>query len=128
MPVYCEGKTCSKRDTCKFHNPTDNRKLYQYLDWSTQGSGCMNAVNVTIIDYSCGDRGNYRLYRPMTKLPMKTVIHINEHIYIEKSYESFKCSHCNSTCDITNINNDIIILTCPACSRESSIDRNNLIK
>ena len=37
--IYCEGKKCSRRDQCAFHEKFEWEHPRQYLDESTQGMG-----------------------------------------------------------------------------------------
>ena len=37
--IYCEGKNCSRRDHCAFHEKFDWKYPRQYLDESTEGIG-----------------------------------------------------------------------------------------
>ena len=67
MSTYCEGSHCSKRDTCKLHNPGEG--THNYIDWSTYGSGsCWNDSDGTPhceVDYSCGDKGDFKKFIPV---------------------------------------------------------------
>lgn len=70
MSTYCEGSSCSKRDSCKLHNPSEG--THEYIDWSTYGSGTFirdnNGNYQAVIEHSCGDAGNFEHFEPVTPL------------------------------------------------------------
>ena len=37
--IYCEGKNCSRRDQCAYHELFESKYPRQYLDCSTEGRG-----------------------------------------------------------------------------------------
>lgn len=58
--TYCEGTHCSKRDMCAKHVKANiPNAVYEYLDWSTYGSGTYyndeNGNTICEITHSCGD-------------------------------------------------------------------------
>ena len=63
MSTYCEGSQCKKRDKCALHcvEPGD----YEYLDWSTYGSGHVwideTGFHVET-QFNCGDNGDYKKF------------------------------------------------------------------
>ena len=65
MKIYCEGSHCSKRDSCAIHCVEEGE--YQYIDYSTYGGGSSwadeNSINHIKTWSSCGDDGNYKLYK-----------------------------------------------------------------
>ena len=68
MSTYCEGTSCSKRDKCALHCVAPG--AYEYLDWSTYGSGrYWNDPDGTPhceVDHSCGDLGNFKHFKELT--------------------------------------------------------------
>jgi hypothetical protein len=47
MDIYCEGKNCIKKETCKKHYITE-RECVKYIDYSTNNQ--------------CGEVKNFKLY------------------------------------------------------------------
>ena len=60
---YCEGKNCSRRDECAFHEVFDWKYPRQYLDDSTNGYGGegidKDGNRFSIHKYCCGDKADY---------------------------------------------------------------------
>ena len=70
MATYCEGTRCKKKDTCKHHCDIQEGILYEYIDYSVQGS-CSYTDGKIEVEHWCGDdSGDY----PRSK-PMKVIIH-----------------------------------------------------
>ena len=65
MGTYCEGTQCSKRTECALHYCEEN-KVYEYIDFSTQGSGrYWNDPDGTPhceIENWCGDEGYFKYF------------------------------------------------------------------
>ena len=68
--IHCGGKNCDKKCTCRFHANLEPNKTYQFIDYSVEGFGKVSSDGRCEEEYSCGDYGNYRLYKPteMTEL------------------------------------------------------------
>lgn len=68
--IYCEGKHCSRKDQCAYHETFEWKHPRQYLDKSTNGTGC-SGVNekgetVSAHHYLCGDNADYyNLYKAL---------------------------------------------------------------
>ena len=68
---YCEGKYCSRRVKCAYHENFDWKYPRQYLDLSTEGSGYegidKDGNRISCHEYSCGDRSTnfYHCYRAL---------------------------------------------------------------
>ena len=97
MKTYCEGSQCSKRDKCALHYMEEN-KMYEYIDWSTYGSGrYWNDPDGTPhceIEARCGDEGNFKCFvevkskhtEPNQKLKIKDLNFGNKFIINDKKY------------------------------------------
>lgn len=70
--IYCEGKYCSRKEYCAYHEKFECDYPRQYLDWSTNGcswggfasdgSGKYNFHH----EYSCGDSAEwYKRYKAL---------------------------------------------------------------
>lgn len=57
--IYCEGRNCSRRDECAYHEQFESKHPRQYLDLSTQGQGYggmdKNGKPFCYHKYCCGD-------------------------------------------------------------------------
>ena len=68
---YCEGKYCSRKDQCAYHERFEWKYPRQYLDLSTEGSGYeeidKDGNRTSCHEYSCGDRSMnfYPRYRAL---------------------------------------------------------------
>jgi hypothetical protein len=60
---YCEGKNCSRRDQCAYHESFEWKYPRQYLDQSTNGTGWggidKKGNNFFEHRYNCGDKADY---------------------------------------------------------------------
>lgn len=68
--IYCEGRNCSRRDQCAYHENFEWKHLRQYLDKSTQGHGSQgideNGNIVLRQHFTCGDNATgYHNYRAL---------------------------------------------------------------
>lgn len=68
--IYCEGKNCSRRDQCAYHELFEWKYPRQYLDCSTEGMGHggidKNGDNFYYHWYICGDNAeHYRRYKAL---------------------------------------------------------------
>lgn len=69
--IYCEGKYCSIKNQCAFHEAFEWKHPRQYLDWSTEGSGYggfdkEKNYHFFSNEYCCGDRAKrYSRYRAL---------------------------------------------------------------
>ena len=94
MNTYCEGSDCSRRDNCKLHNPGEG--IHQYMDWSTYGSARYwqdkDGNYKSIIEHSCGDKGDFKHYVPVKKFTKeeKLLEDINDifHRYYNETFSS----------------------------------------
>lgn len=68
MSVYCEGSRCAKRNTCKLHCDIQADKVYEYIDYSMQGSGHADSSGNITVDHWCGDDGDYKRYQQFIKI------------------------------------------------------------
>lgn len=63
---YCEGKDCSRRDQCAYHEAFDWKWPRQHLDKSLEGHGFSsvdeNGNNINGFYINCGDNGDYIHY------------------------------------------------------------------
>ncbi len=67
--IYCEGKYCSRKDQCAYHEDFEWKYPRQYLDDSTEGYGYggidENGNCFWHHEYYCGDRApKYSRYKP----------------------------------------------------------------
>ena len=67
---YCEGKNCSRKDKCAYHEIFDSKHPRQYLDQSTEGYGFEtkdeNGNNISKHYFNCGDNADYyRRYKAL---------------------------------------------------------------
>lgn len=68
--IYCEGKYCSRKDQCAYHENFEWKYPRQYLDMSTEGCGWEGIDNdgrrFGHHEYFCGDRANfYKHYKAL---------------------------------------------------------------
>ena len=68
--IYCEGKYCSRRNQCAYHEAFDWEYPRQYLDESTQGCGSEGIDEkgnfFSHHEFLCGDKANhYNLYKAL---------------------------------------------------------------
>lgn len=56
--IYCEGKNCSRRDQCAYHELFEWKYPRQYLDWSTEGTG-YTGINKDKDYFCCGNNADY---------------------------------------------------------------------
>lgn len=68
--IYCEGKDCSRKDQCAYHENFEWKYPRQYLDMSTEGFGWegidSDGRRFSHHEYSCGDRADfYKRYKAL---------------------------------------------------------------
>ena len=68
--IYCEGKNCSRRDQCAFHEHFEWKYPRQYLDQSTQGMGYegidKSGKPFSHHEFFCGDKADfYKHYKAL---------------------------------------------------------------
>ena len=68
--IYCEGKNCSKRDKCAYHEQFEEKYPRQNLDLSINGRGYggidVNGRPFCNHEYFCGDKGEqYPFYKEL---------------------------------------------------------------
>jgi hypothetical protein len=68
--IYCEGRNCSRRDECAYHEDFESKYPRQYLDLSTVGRGYdgidENGKWFHHHDYCCGDKAEkYHCYKEL---------------------------------------------------------------
>ena len=68
--IYCEGKNCSRRDKCAYHEVFDWEYPRQYIDMSTNGCGHegtdKNGNKFSHHEFYCGDNAtHYTRYKAL---------------------------------------------------------------
>ena len=97
--IYCEGKHCSRRNQCAYHETFDCKYYRQYLDKSTQGRGSggidKNGNHFCHHEFLCGDRASH--YNCYQALGWREGSEYKNSIGLEYAEECVKCEH-NSLC------------------------------
>lgn len=137
--TYCEGVECSKRDTCELHRNIKENEVYEYIDWSTYGSGSFNSEGIAVIEHSCGDLGEFKHYKPFkpeetesdSKIHTKIQMHDPNPIKHD-TYSLIQCANCKSHgISISMDENDYLKIKCGWCgvtSRIKLFDDNSIFK
>ena len=93
--IYCEGKYCSRRNQCAYHEIFDWEYPRQYLDESTQGCGSEgideNGNCFSHHEVFCGDRSkHYNLYKA---IGWREGNEYRNSIGLKYAEECVKCEH-----------------------------------
>lgn len=93
--IYCEGKYCSRRNQCAYHEVFDCKHPRQYLDQSTQGHGSVgideNGKHFSHHEFSCGDRA--RCYSRYKALGWRENTEYRNSMNLKYAEECVGCEH-----------------------------------
>lgn len=127
MDIYCEGTQCKRRNSCALHCDTKENEIYQYLDYSTQGSARYDDNGPSVLEHWCGDAGEYRHYekanRPLSKIKIEDIRKKPYENWIHYKYEEYNnCPICNGTLHMTGQVSQYQGFKCTRCGKEFELN------